>query len=61
MKDLKNVVNCFAKRFFPNSDISVYLNTRDNYEKNDLYLTAIGSAVESGDEGQLAEEIDLGE
>lgn len=53
MKDLKNVVNCFAKRFFPNSDISVYLNTRDNYEKNDLYLTAIGSAVESGDEGAV--------
>ena len=33
--------------------IEIFLNTRDNYEKNDLYLTLIGSAVESGDEGAV--------
>jgi S-adenosylmethionine synthetase len=27
------------------------INTRDNYEKGELYLTAIGSSIESGDEG----------
>ncbi len=27
------------------------INTRDNYELNELYLTAIGSSIESGDEG----------
>ena len=34
-------------------EVSIFLNTRDNYEKKDLYLTAIGSAVESGDEGAV--------
>lgn len=53
MEKLKEIVTCISKHFFPNNGISVYLNTRDNYEKNDLYLTAIGSAVESGDEGAV--------
>lgn len=39
--------------FFPDGIINIYLNTRDNYEKNDLYLTVIGSAIESGDEGAV--------
>ena len=29
------------------------MNTRDNYEKNDMYMTVIGSAIESGDEGAV--------
>lgn len=45
--DIKKIV----RKKFKDNDILIYLNTRDNYEKNDLYLTAIGSAVESGDEG----------
>ena len=45
--DIKKIV----RKEFKDNDILIYLNTRDNYEKNDLYLTAIGSAVESGDEG----------
>lgn len=48
-EDILNIV----KQKFPNSPIKIYLNTRDNYEKNDLYLTAIGSAIESGDEGAV--------
>ena len=42
-----------AKNEFENNDISIFLNTRDNYETNDFYLTAIGSAIESGDEGAV--------
>ncbi len=30
---------------------AVHLNTRDNFETSELYLTAIGSSIESGDEG----------
>jgi S-adenosylmethionine synthetase len=30
---------------------SISINTRDNFEKGELYLTAIGSSIESGDEG----------
>lgn len=47
--DIKNI----AIKYFNEDKISIYLNTRDDYSKNDLYLTAIGSAVESGDEGAV--------
>lgn len=29
----------------------LHINTRDNYDNAELYLTAIGSSIESGDEG----------
>ncbi len=48
-KDIKMII----KKKFPTNEVNIYLNTRDNYEKNDLYLTLIGSAVESGDEGAV--------
>ncbi len=32
-------------------NISLSINTRDNFDLNELYLTAIGSSIESGDEG----------
>ena len=38
---------------FPDYKLSITLNTRDNFDKQDVYLTAIGSAVESGDEGAV--------
>ncbi|MDD5376645.1 MAG: methionine adenosyltransferase [Candidatus Gracilibacteria bacterium] len=31
--------------------ISIHINTRDNYDTCELYLTATGSSIESGDEG----------
>lgn len=39
---------------FEKLEISTYeinINTRDNYDTCELYLTAIGSSIESGDEG----------
>lgn len=33
------------------SGLELDVNTRDDYEKVELYLTAIGSSIESGDEG----------
>lgn len=53
LKNIKKYINGIAKKYFPNGLVDIYLNTRDNYENNDLYLTAIGSAVESGDEGAV--------
>lgn len=32
-------------------NLELNINTRDNYETSELYLTAIGSSIESGDEG----------
>lgn len=53
MKMIKKDILKVVKKEFKENEISIYLNTRDNYVKNDLYLTAIGSAVESGDEGAV--------
>ena len=50
---IKIMIEKIAAKYFEKEKISIYLNTRDNYEKNDLYLTAIGSAIESGDEGAV--------
>lgn len=50
---IKIKVKKIAEKYFEKENISIDLNTRDNYENNDLYLTAIGSAIESGDEGAV--------
>ena len=50
---IKKDIEKEIKKVFKNNDITIYLNTRDNYEENDLYMTLIGSAVESGDEGAV--------
>lgn len=50
---LRLEIEKIVRKYFKENEIFIYLNTRDNYEKNDLYLTAIGSAVESGDEGAV--------
>lgn len=39
------------KTCLPQSEISLWFNTRDDFARGDIYLTAIGSSIESGDEG----------
>jgi len=46
-KDIMNLV----KKLVPKMKVSLSLNTRDDFEACELYLTAIGSSIESGDEG----------
>ncbi len=41
----------FADDVLPDYSFNVYTNNRDDYDAGELYLTAIGSAIESGDEG----------
>lgn len=53
LKKLQMDIEEIVLKHLKENEISIYINTRDNYEKNDLYLTAIGSAVESGDEGAV--------
>lgn len=45
----KKIDNIITK--YKIKDYEVSMNTRDNYELAELYLTAIGSSIESGDEG----------
>ena len=53
LAQIKENMQNIANNYFPNGQIDISLNTRDNYENNDLYLTVIGSAIESGDEGAV--------
>ena len=48
---LKKLLQDFVSRNFKRHKIAIFINTRDNYAKPDVYLTAIGSAIETGDEG----------
>ena len=51
--ELKNDIIIEVRKYFEDNPIEIFLNTRDDYDSNDLYLTLIGSAVESGDEGAV--------
>lgn len=48
---LKKLILEYLQTSHTSFSFEVFLNTRDDYNKPDLYLTAIGSAIESGDEG----------
>ena len=53
LKLIKEDIYSIIFKNFQKEKIELFLNTRDNYEKNDLYMTLIGSAIESGDEGAV--------
>lgn len=48
---IEETITEIARDEIPEYDFSVVTNNRDNYETGELYLTATGSAIESGDEG----------
>ncbi len=48
---IKTDIQSFLKKHFPKVHINLNINARDNFDKDELYLTAIGSSIESGDEG----------
>ncbi len=47
----ETVLNILFKKLDSVSDIKLFINMRDNFEYPELYLTAIGSSIESGDIG----------
>lgn len=51
IKLLADIIRQLVTSKFGQFDITVWLNTRDNPNKSDYYLTLTGSAIESGDEG----------
>jgi len=48
---LRDIVKKLITSQFDQFEVTVFLNTRDNPNKSDYYLTLTGSAIESGDEG----------
>lgn len=51
LRFLEDAIKQLVVSKFGQFDVTVSLNTRDNPNKSDYYLTLIGSAIESGDEG----------
>jgi S-adenosylmethionine synthetase len=51
IKLLANIIKQLVTSRFGQFDVAVSINTRDNPNKSDYYLTLTGSAIESGDEG----------
>lgn len=51
IKLLTDIIKQLVMSKFGQFDVTVALNTRDNSNKSDYYLTLTGSAIESGDEG----------
>lgn len=51
MKTLHKLCNHFVKENFPRATVVFTFNARDKIESSELYLTATGSSIESGDEG----------
>jgi len=47
-RDIKNII-CKYKKKVKNFELNI--NTRDKFDCSEVYLTAIGSSIESGDEG----------
>lgn len=50
---LKHDIISFIMNKYPDVELNLYLNTRDNFDENntDIYLTFTGSSIEMGDEG----------
>lgn len=48
-KDIRAVV----LRLLPGAQVDIMLNTLDDFERGSLYLTVLGSCIESGDEGMV--------
>lgn len=53
LKKVERTINSIIDVKFKDNDRKIFLNTRDNKETDDFYMTAIGSAIESGDEGAV--------
>ena len=51
MSALRAMCNEFVKERFPEMQVTFTFNARDKVESSELYLTATGSSLESGDEG----------
>ena len=47
----RDIIAGLAADLAPGCAVDVAVNTRDDDERRELYLTAIGSSIESGDEG----------
>jgi S-adenosylmethionine synthetase len=53
LESIRNVIHDLISSRLPGSHVEINLNTLDDYEQGSLYLTVLGSCIESGDEGMV--------
>lgn len=51
LKSIQEFIEKKLSALLPETEIALCFNTRDDFARGDVYLTAIGSSIESGDEG----------
>jgi len=51
IKSIRKDIVRFVKVMDPQINFTLHTNTRDDFDTLEMYLTAIGSSIESGDEG----------
>lgn len=51
LNTIHKLLQDWTKELLPGITVTIHLNTKDNFNIPELYLTAIGSSIESGDEG----------
>lgn len=50
LKKARHYIQRLSKKYLI-KNLKIYINTRDDFRVSEIYLTAIGSSIESGDEG----------
>ncbi|WP_456466706.1 methionine adenosyltransferase [Methanopyrus sp.] len=53
VEELKDRVKDLVAELAPDADVTVHVNTADDYERGTVYLTVTGTSAEQGDDGSV--------
>lgn len=53
LESITEEIQLFIPKLLPEARVDITLNTLDDFDRGSLYLTVIGSCIESGDEGMV--------
>ncbi len=53
LETIRDDIRADVLKLLPDAKLDIMLNTLDDFERGSLYLTVIGSCIESGDEGMV--------
>lgn len=53
LESIRTEMSAFVAQQLPAARVDIRLNTLDDFERGSLYLTVLGSCIESGDEGMV--------
>lgn len=53
LESIREDIHLLVSKLLPEACVDITLNTLDDFDRGSLYLTVIGSCIESGDEGMV--------